>query len=511
MQSKRDQVQAHTFIMSRLASGMLLGDPDAAESPLGRTTRGTMVGVVVTAVIAAGALLYGVISPGGNDSWRTSKSLIVNEDTGARYLFAGGRLRPVRNYASALLIGGADLKTTNVRTASLRGTPLGTPVGIPGAPDHIPASGDLDGGAWKVCSTAAGNKATGSGTAIAATTLVVGAPVTGQGLGDRKGILVRGPDRSTYLVWRGSRLRLDAKSAAVVSLGYGSVSPRPVSAAFLDALVLGPDLAPPAVAGRGDKGPALGGKDTTVGQVFQVHVPGSAPKYYLLGKTGLEPLTDTGAALLLGDPVTREKAYAGRSPTVGELGADVLKDHQAPGTQGRSPGSAGLPPSPPHATTVPDDQAACASVQPDQGGTKVATVVIPVSALTPTAPAVTDDDTQACLPVNATVIRPGHGALVRALTASGAKAGNTMYLVADSGTKYRVPDAMALKALGYTEHDVRALPSPLLSMLPSGPVLSSETAVGTGRTVATSSDCGVASAVTDLGEAAPKAASETKS
>lgn len=33
MQSKRDQVQAHTFMMGRLSSGLLTADPDAPESP----------------------------------------------------------------------------------------------------------------------------------------------------------------------------------------------------------------------------------------------------------------------------------------------------------------------------------------------------------------------------------------------------------------------------------------------------------------------------------------------
>lgn len=41
MQSKRDQVQAHGFMMGRLSSGLLTADPDAPESPLGRTTRGS--------------------------------------------------------------------------------------------------------------------------------------------------------------------------------------------------------------------------------------------------------------------------------------------------------------------------------------------------------------------------------------------------------------------------------------------------------------------------------------
>lgn len=38
MQSRRDQVQAHLFVMSRLASGMLRAEPDAPDTPTGRTT-----------------------------------------------------------------------------------------------------------------------------------------------------------------------------------------------------------------------------------------------------------------------------------------------------------------------------------------------------------------------------------------------------------------------------------------------------------------------------------------
>lgn len=44
MHSKRDQVQAHLFIMGRLASAMLRSEPDAPESPLGRTNRGARSG-----------------------------------------------------------------------------------------------------------------------------------------------------------------------------------------------------------------------------------------------------------------------------------------------------------------------------------------------------------------------------------------------------------------------------------------------------------------------------------
>ncbi|NJP74575.1 type VII secretion protein EccB, partial [Streptomyces sp. C1-2] len=156
MRSKRDQVQAHTFMMGRLTAGMLLADPDAPESPLGRTTRGALIGVVVGALVCGGAVVFGLLKPGGNDSWRGGDTLIVNKDTGARYLYVGGRLRPVRNYASAMLIGGSDLKTTTVGSASLEGTPVGRPVGITGAPDTVPGGGNLEDSAWEVCSAGTG-------------------------------------------------------------------------------------------------------------------------------------------------------------------------------------------------------------------------------------------------------------------------------------------------------------------------------------------------------------------
>jgi type VII secretion protein EccB len=481
MQSKRDQVQAHAFVMSRLTSGMLLADPDAPESPLGRTTRGVVIGTVIAVVISAGAVVYGLINPGGNDSWRTANGLIVNKDTGARYLYVDGRLRPVRNYASALLVGGADLKTTDVRTASLRDTPVGAPVGIPGAPDSVPDAGDLDGGAWQVCSVVGSvpNDA-GNGVPTAVTTVVAGAPTDGTGVGTDRGIVVTGPDKATYLVWRGSRLRLDKASGAAVSLGYGSVAPRPVSAAFLDALASGPDLAAPAVPGRGDTGPSLGGQRSKVGQVFQVRVPGSNAQYYLLRREGLVPLTDTGAALVLGDPDTREKAYGSAVPAAAVIGAAALKDHAAPGSEGRSPASAGLPDSPPRAVDVAEGSSACARVEPGETGTKVTTVLVPVTSLGPVTQPDSAEVTAACLRVDATVVRPGHGALVRALGADGTAVGDTTYLVADNGVKYRVPSAAALQSLGYAQSDVEALPSPLLSMLPSGPDLSPETAAGGG-------------------------------
>ncbi|MFE2633097.1 type VII secretion protein EccB, partial [Streptomyces sp. NPDC059374] len=472
MQSKRDQVHAHTFMMGRLSSGLLMADPDAPESPLGRTTRGVVFGVLVTVLIGAGATVYGLLRPGGNDAWRDEAHLVVNRDTGARYLWTttDGVLHPVRNYASARLIGGSDLESVDVASASLGDVPVGAPAGIPGAPDTVPDPGRLDDGAWHMCVTGPDGALPDTSGAVAstgvekpgATTLVAGAPLDSTGVGGGRGVLVKGPDDTEYLVWRGSRLPLDRASDARNALGYGSVRPMPVSAAFLDALAPGPALKPPAVEGRGAAGPELGGEATRIGQLFKVSVPGGDSTYHLLRKDGLVPLTRLGAALVLGDPATQKDAYEGRSPEVRTVGADALREHRATAEAAASPD---LPDAPPVPQSAPRGTALCAQVDGDDGGVRIRSVLVQLTRLAPVA--VSEGTAQplkpACVPTDATVVRPGRGALVRALNASGAAHAGTSYLVAENGVKYRVPSKKALAALGYEAADIAAVPAPLLA------------------------------------------------
>ncbi|MFE4450886.1 type VII secretion protein EccB [Streptomyces sp. NPDC056796] len=499
MQSKRDQVQAHSFMMGRLSSGLLTADPDAPESPLGRTTRGVVFGLLVTVLLGAGATVFGLLRPGGNDGWRDGKHLVVNRETGARYLWTGtdGVLHPVRNYASARLIGGSDLATSDVATASLGGVPVGAPAGIPGAPDAVPGPGELDDGAWHMCVTGPDGALPSTSGAVAdtgvdkpgATTVVAGAPLDSRNVGGDRGVLVSGPDDNEYLVWRGSRLPLDRASDAANALGYGSERAMPVSAAFLDALAPGPALKPPAVPGRGQEGPDLGGGASRIGQVFNVSVPGGGSTYHLLRKEGLVPLTRLGAALVLGDPATQKEAYAGKSPEARSVGADALRTHGA-----KDPGpavSAELPDAPPAPQPAPRGTALCAQVDGDDGGTRIRSVLVPLTAL---APVVVSEGTAqplspACVRTDATVVRPGRGALVRALHASGAAHAGTTYLVAENGVKYRVPAKDALAALGYAAGDIGSVPAPLLAALPTGADLDPAAASGIAKPRVTAPRC----------------------
>lgn len=478
MQSKRDQVQAHMFIMGRLTSGMLRADPDAPESPQGRTNRGVAISVIIAILIAAGSFVFGLIKPGVKNSWRAQGTLVVNKETGGRYLYLDGRLRPVRNYTSARLLLGTKMKTASVGGNSLSGTPHGAPVGITGAPDDLPSSLTTD--PWQVCS--------GTTDGSTATALAVGEDIDGRGLSDVEGLLVTGPDKADYLVWRGSKLRMDTGGRAREALGYASRTSVKVSAALLNSLPTGPDLAAPDIPRRGGKGPSLGGGRTRIGQVFQVAAPGGDARYYVLRKEGLSPVNATVAALLLGHPETKEKAYAGGAVSTITLGADAVIGHLAPGAEDADT-TEDLPASPPKAVELGQDETLCVGIESGDDGTRVSVTLAASDRLGPAAQAAPEGLTPACVTVNRIVTPPGGGALVHTLGADGSNVGSTVYLVTDSGVKYRVPTAKSLEALGYTTDQAQRLPSSLLSMLPTGPDLTPAAAMA-GRSKATTTPCG---------------------
>ncbi|MFJ9622146.1 type VII secretion protein EccB [Streptomyces sp. NPDC101181] len=474
MQNRRDQVQAHMFVMGRLTSGLLRTDLDAPESPVGRTNRGLAIGIIVSLLVAAGAFIMGLISPAGSNSWRAEGTLIVDEDTGSRYFYDNGELRPVLNYASAKLLAGesgSGLTSKTVATESLRGTPRGLPVGITGAPDVLPDAGALaKPRPWLVCSA----PADGAGTK--ATVLSVASDARQRPLPGGSALLVADPSGGRHLVWQGARLRIDSESSALEGLGYGSATPREVSAAFVDALPAGPDLAPAAVAGLGRTGPSFGSLATRIGQVFRTTVPGAERgQYYLLTQEGLTPLTNTQAALQLSAPQTARKAYDGKPAQARDLEPGVLKGQLAPGVAGAAAGgAAGLPESPPKLAGVAEEQGVCSSVTPGSpsgSGVRVGVALVGQDALGPVAKRSETGVAAACLAVDAVVVGPGEGALVQAGSAAGGAIGGSRYLVTDTGVKHRLPGEGDASALGYGAREVGTVPSLLLSMLPTGPDL----------------------------------------
>ncbi|GHF63717.1 type VII secretion protein EccB [Kitasatospora xanthocidica] len=460
MQSRRDQVQAHLFVMSRLASGMLRAEPDAPDTPTGRTTRGTMTGLAVAVLIGLGVTVYGVIKPGGNDGWAKPGTLVVVEETGARYLSIGGQLHPVLNDTSARLLAGDQMTVRQVSRDSIADVPRGGPVGIVGAPDGLPPASELGGGTWLVCGTVQPGP---TGAPAPRLGLLMDPAAEGRALTAAQGVLVSPPDGSVHLLWQGQRLRVDTANQALQALGYGGATPFPVPAGVLNALPAGPDLASPAVARRGEGGPVLGGKPTRIGQLFTA-VGGA---HYLLTKDGLAPLSPTLYALLLGDPRTQKEAYGSDAPTPASIGAMDLAAHTAPG----GPPAPGLPETPPALVLPLRGEGVCADLHTGAGAPTTAVTMLPAAQAEagrpPTAPVGAPPGT--CAVADRIAVRPGRGALVRAL--SGAGAGSTEYLVTEAGVRYPLPAAAVAKQLGYGGTTPVAVPAPVLGLLPAGPSL----------------------------------------
>lgn len=139
MQSRRDQVQAYFYVVGRMTSAVTHGRPDVVRPPGRRLSTGLAIGVLIAAVLCAGFGVYGLFQPGGNTSWRTAGALVTEKTSGARFVYLNGTLHPVLNLASARLASGSAAAPTSVSAASLAGTPVGAPIGIPDAPDSPPA------------------------------------------------------------------------------------------------------------------------------------------------------------------------------------------------------------------------------------------------------------------------------------------------------------------------------------------------------------------------------------
>ncbi|MEY9213886.1 type VII secretion protein EccB [Thermobifida halotolerans] len=461
MQSRRDRVQAHTFMVRRLSTAMLEGDPDAVDAPMRRTRTGNLIGLVIAALLCVGFLVFGLIFPGGASTWRQEGSLIVEKETGATYLYSDGMLRPVANFASAKLIQGDQLSVRSVSAASLEGVPKGGPVGITGAPDSLPDAGSPESRVWRLCAV----PPTDDLPARTALTITDGPPL--EALPHDLAVLAATPDGEHHLLWRGARMRLDTENGALEALGYGTTAALEVTEAFLESVPAAPDLAAREVAGRGEAGPTLANRPTAVGQVFVVAGDGERDRqHYLLTRDGLVPLTATESRLLLAHPDTRD-AYGENSPVAVEIAAGDVRDHLADDGQTRTADDTALPGSPPD--LFPTDLAVPCLQLTGDGGLALTTQAVDAISAWPVQE--TPSVAPGCPTPDLVGIPSGGGGLVAARPAGGTSGDPTYYLVTDAAAKYPVPNASVLGTLGYDPAAAAPVPTSLLRLLPTGPLL----------------------------------------
>jgi ESX secretion system ATPase EccB len=468
MANRRDQAHAYRFLMRRQTSALLDDHPDGPDVPTHRLSLAAVTSVVIAALVTGGFGIAGLISPGRSTSWRTGNALILEKGTDTRLIYSGGVLYPVLNYTSArLLLGSQTLTVDSVSSGSLSGVPRGLPVGIPGAPEEIPDPSALLTEPWSTCTYPS---ADASGQVRPYVRLTVGLAAPGTDLPAADSLLVAAPDGTEFLIWNDQRFRLSA-AYAQAALGYAADAPLPVGAAWLDTVPQGPDLAAPAIPDEGNQIPAIGGRPTRAGQLFQVTGVGTAPQYYAAYPDGLAAITATQVDLLLGDPAS-QGAYPGASVALLPLDEG---DASGAAKSARQPALApGLPSTPPRLLATGGSSISVCSVFSDPTGASqdvaVRTRILSPAELAGTPAGTAPVAEQGGPTADQVVVAPEHGAVVQALPAPGVSTG-TLFLVTDLGVKFPLTSADLLTSLGLGGVRPTPVPDGVLQLLPTGPRL----------------------------------------
>ncbi|MFC4584690.1 type VII secretion protein EccB [Sphaerisporangium corydalis] len=458
MQTRRDLYQAHRLMMQRLGMALLQGEPDVPESPMRRHNVAMFCGVLVAVLVTAAFGIWGLLKPGGATALTEPGTLIVEEQTGATYVYSQqeSKLIPVANYTSArLLLDTAEVNVRTVSSASLAGFSRGTLVGIPGAPDSLPAREKLIKGPWSAC---VAESVDPTGARKPYVSLVGGMDVGGRPFGDEA--MIADDGQQSWVILADRRMRVTDSGIRALT----SEQPRQIPATWLNALPIGPDFRGPRIHGVGRKVRGPDGHLSLVGRVYTVPaVTGGEARWYVQVADGIAAISRMQATMLLQDPAS--KGAYGRSP-VRAIEVDAARANAA--RQSRtSMVTQGLPTSMPK-ITVPDPTAPLCTVYSDTAkGSTRAHLTIGSRMRLPVPPDISDQDhfDQVLLPPGGAVLAgllPGEGQL---------SAVQNYSLITDQGRRFALGSADLLTKLGYDPSEVAPLPAQVLHLIPEGPAL----------------------------------------
>lgn len=467
MQSRRDQVHSYQFFMHRVVSGLVARESDPAELPF-RRLGGAALGSVMLAVVALAAVgIIGIVRGGGNTSWKTGRVVVVERETGTRYVYLDGRLHPVANLASARLILKAPAAVKLVSAKSLAGVPRGARLGIPDAPDSMPASRRLLGGGWSVCSAMATDAAGGR---TPYTMLAIARPArAGTELPAGQALLVRetiaGRAR-LHLVWHGLRFAIDAVEPVLRALGTNADRAVAVAPAFLDTLPRGRAIGLPRTGNPGGPTTAFGDNATDVltGQIVEA----PAGTFFLVRAADLQQITSLQKDIVLADAATT-RAYPGKEPAVVTLSMAQVAGAKVNARS--APDPADPPERRPELVTPGPDEfregAVCSWFEPGRFAPVVRVGARPADGGWLDTPRRGDSGK---ILADRVLLEPGRAVLVEALSAPDAPHGS-LHLVTDQGVRHGLVHEDVAAMLGYPRGRAVRLPATLLDRLPAGPPL----------------------------------------
>ena len=230
-------------------------------------------------LIVAGAAVAPLLKTTLPKDWNQN-GLVVGKESGSRFVAYQGTLYPVINTTSARLILGAEGKfdVNFVPDDKIAEQKQGPTIGIAGAPDLLPSTGNLVQTGWSACT----NEARAVRVALSPK-----APVT---VSARGAFVAQAPDGSTQVVAGGHRYPVPEGERGISTLralGLDGEAARPVPGLWLDLVPRGGSLEPFSVEGAGSR------VDTGVDGLDQVGSPLRVDgRPYVLSRDGLLPLSD---------------------------------------------------------------------------------------------------------------------------------------------------------------------------------------------------------------------------
>ena len=451
MAVRSDQLHSRQFSRRRVVAALAGRDPAGSPST---GSAAALAGVMVAALALAAVGVFGLLRPADDGSWRDGASVVVERETGARFVYRDGVLHPVLNYSSALLIlGSSQPRSSLVARSSLAGVARGAPLGIPGAPDLLPAAGELLADPWTVCSRPAG--------AGVESVLRLGSGPSQRGsrdagLGDRA-LVVADPAGGLHVLWHRHRYAIRDPDLVLAAFAWPRQSATALAPAVLNAVPVGPDLARLAVDGAGRRSVALPGR--RIADVVVVENSGGGRQFAVVTAGGLADVTPVQADLLLAGG--RAGAGAAIRMSQAEYAAAARVPSMVPAGESAPPAET--------PELAPSTGVVCASFA-DGGGPPEITAApagsvrrdgeLPAPAPTPPTSA----------PVDWLHVPPGGGAVVEALATPGAPNG-ALSLVTDLGVRFPVPSREVLAMLGYADVRPQRLPAAVVALLPTGRAL----------------------------------------
>ncbi|MGL5828557.1 MAG: type VII secretion protein EccB, partial [Angustibacter sp.] len=340
MESKKEHVKAHNYAARRMRRSILTGRPDYWEPLYRRSVTGTTVGLALAILILVGFLIFGLLRPGKGPGLNPGTNLVIEKETGTRYLVQGEVLHPVANLASALLAVGPTL---TIQTLSQKKTALlerGRPVGLVGAPEAVPKPSAVIKEGWSACI-----RGTTSTTGVVPPLEVDFGTSNQPGpLPGGDGLLVANPAGEVFLVADGVRHQITSSQARTAA-GYASTAPFRVPNSWLATLTPGRALGVLEVSDIGEDGAEVAGRTRKIGQIVATRDEVAEVLYYLVRRDRVVPITRLESMMLLGNPRVAD-INPGMSPLVLAPGQSIGST-----TREQLPESVGWPSGPPRLFT----------------------------------------------------------------------------------------------------------------------------------------------------------------